>query len=624
MDQLIPTNSTSSTPNFRFKSMDQTANSLSNFLDNEKGVEIAKDLSHYARTADNYTSIYLNQVDIKYLDRKHKMRMKKAIIINKVFDLVPLVGEILALVNIERINLLMCRSFILKEINLLKKYLIMWDANSNFVYHSAKVLFTMLTCNEDTNRLRFLLNELMEGLCKGDDRSIRIFKEIIITVLIDTLLKTRFYYYDDIQAKFNLVRVFNKGFGFRSIVKIKFVEAMNLTDEVKEKLTFIIMKLDTQSTIDIELDNAIHAIPPVLAVNKLAETFPMDPPQELPHLTQNQKNKIMSDELDTSINNDPQVKASTNDHPSNRKLSDLEAKGFINQVSLGNKFRFSNAQSHDNNTQNPQTLSGRPIQNQLELKNTQVIKLSEYKDKLKIEYLNKLLDETFTDMPKLFEPMPFYQKGYNNRTIYPRLRKHLNNMIRINEFLDMYPPKFVRMNLVKNDIVALRQARFKEREEENLAGKRREVNQRKEMYKNKIIENEARSFKFKSSTEGDEFADMSFKILSADSNNVSPTETPQKSTNIENPHETPATPSKRHEILPPTQQTIQNEIINHQFSDSREDMINQLKQDPATKKLLEENSNNANIVYVPEIHSVYQRDVPIKKMITVNEESKIY
>ena len=117
---------------------------------------------------------------------------------------------------------------------------------------------------------------------------------------------------------------------------------------------------------------------------------------------------------------------------------------------------------------------------------------------------------------------------------------------------------------------------------------------------------------------------MSFKILSADSNNVSPTETPQKSTNIENPHETPATPSKRHEILPPTQQTIQNEIINHQFSDSREDMINQLKQDPTTKKLLEENSNNANIVYVPEIHSVYQRDVPIKKMITVNEESKIY
>jgi len=244
-------NSTSSS-SFRFLSKSKEYSTLNDFLKLEKGVEIAKETKNFARTADNYTSIYINKLDLKALDRKTKMRMKKAIIINKVFDLVPLVGEILALVNIERINLLMCKSFILKEINLLKKYLIMWDANNNFLYHSAKVLFILLTCNNDRNKLRFLLNELMEGLCKGDDRSIRIFKEIVITVLIDALLKTRFYYYDDIQAKFNLVRVFNKeGFHFRSIVKLKFVEAMKIPDDIKEKLTFIIMRLDSQTASNI-------------------------------------------------------------------------------------------------------------------------------------------------------------------------------------------------------------------------------------------------------------------------------------------------------------------------------------------------------------------------------------
>jgi hypothetical protein len=235
-----------STKDFRF-SNSKVDSTLEKFNIEEKGLQIEKNLTHYQRK-NNSTSIYLNNIDIKYLDRKAKMRVKKGLIINKVYDLVPLIGEVLALVNIDRINLLLCKSFILKEINLLKKYLIMWDANSNFVYHSAKVLFTMLTCNNGQNVIRQILNELMEGLCKGDTRSIQIFKEIVVTFLIDIFIKTKFYYFDDNQAKFNLVRVFNKGFAFRSITKLKFVEEMKITNETKEKLTFIIMKLDSKLT----------------------------------------------------------------------------------------------------------------------------------------------------------------------------------------------------------------------------------------------------------------------------------------------------------------------------------------------------------------------------------------
>jgi len=92
-----------------------------------------------------------------------------------------------------------------------------------------------------------------------------------------------------------------------------------------------------------------------------------------------------------------------NQGPPNRQLTDIEAKGFIDQVKLGNKFRFKSANTNSNTNNNPQNY----IQNARDkLNNNQVIKLSEYKDKLKNQYLNKLLDETFTDMPKLEEPIP--------------------------------------------------------------------------------------------------------------------------------------------------------------------------------------------------------------------------
>ena len=182
-----------------------------------------------------------------YLNRIMKMRRKKEIIIRKVYEISPIVGELLALSNVEKIDLIINRFFIMRERDLLKKHIIMWDADSNYLDHSSKVLLNILLCNNKFNRLRCILNLLMEGLCSGDDRSIRIFKEIVVTVIIDTLLKTNFAFFNDLKAKFNLVRIFNKPLRFKPIIKLKFIEKMKISDKLKEIMTFMIMRLKNEN-----------------------------------------------------------------------------------------------------------------------------------------------------------------------------------------------------------------------------------------------------------------------------------------------------------------------------------------------------------------------------------------
>jgi hypothetical protein len=191
-------------------------------------------------------SNYLNKFDTKYFERRTKIKRKKEIIINRIFDMTPLLGEVLAVANIDKLDNNINNSFLVRETSLFKKYLIMWDANCGYVEHAAKVLLNLVLCNTDPNKTRFMLNELMEGLCYGDNKSMQIFREIIITLLIDSLINNKYHYFQDLQAKFNLLNTLNKGFCFKTITKIRFVQKMLLLDVVKEKLTFIILNNDTK------------------------------------------------------------------------------------------------------------------------------------------------------------------------------------------------------------------------------------------------------------------------------------------------------------------------------------------------------------------------------------------
>ena len=123
---------------------------------------------------------YMNKFDILYHQRHERIKKKKDIIINLIHDNYPLLGEILSLANHNITN----SSFISSEKELLIKYIqIINNKEHLFPPQSATLLFTLITSKSFSH----LLNELTEGLCIGDSRSIKIFTEIIRTVILNRL-----------------------------------------------------------------------------------------------------------------------------------------------------------------------------------------------------------------------------------------------------------------------------------------------------------------------------------------------------------------------------------------------------------------------------------------------------
>merc|ERR1711957_237529 len=69
----------------------------------------------------------------------------------------------------------------------------------------------------------------------------------------------------------------------------------------------------------------------------------------------------------------------------------------------------------------------------------QKIKLSEIKEQIKSEYNQMLYNMTYMPMPELEEYIPHYQVGVSKRTIYPKYKKHLENVLKLNVLLDQFP-----------------------------------------------------------------------------------------------------------------------------------------------------------------------------------------
>lgn len=216
-------------------------------------------------------NLWLNKFDRLYYERRKRIALKKEIIINKIFTHIPILGEILAVANLQmqspdgdNIN----DEFLERETNLFKKYLLIYDSKVPFVEKAAKVLLNLVLCNTDVNRLKYILNEMLEGLCFGDDRSIKIFEEIMRTIIIDTLISTKYLDFEDLHAKANLLRTFNKPFCFKTMTKIKFIERMIMLEVLKEKITYILWNNDTNKKILLKIIESENSIPVLLPENK--------------------------------------------------------------------------------------------------------------------------------------------------------------------------------------------------------------------------------------------------------------------------------------------------------------------------------------------------------------------
>jgi hypothetical protein len=513
-----------------------------------------------------------------YKMRVKKMRRKKEIIVKKVFEILPLIGEILGIADVEKIHLIINKFFLIRESELIAKFITMWDTNVNFTHHSAKVLLNLLLCNSRFNKLRCILNLLMEGLCKGDPRSIRIFKEIVTTVIIDTILKTNFKYFNDIQAKFNLIRLLNVGFVFPPMLKIQFLEKMLISEKLKELVTFMILRLKSKEEIEIIMDNNLHSpIPTLINYNNTSIVHDERMLPKFIGLSEKlikagvDKNyqQINEEDIEEYYNLEnllkenkfnPQNKKNNNEYKENNKMqtennldfgdrddvlslsnsdhdpdydSDLledsnenlnlnlnkqaiknnikkdsydKLNGFYHAVAITDQKQISNSIRRiipNNNINNQpvnkqdftnsktlsrsdaiqilqniklefyiqenESLALNPIEKpnkilsnkylstekeneeliyletklietqHLPYSETQKVKLSEIKDQIKNEYNQMLYNMTYQPMPELEEYTPHFQVGISKRTIYPKYKKHLENLLKLNDLLDEFP-----------------------------------------------------------------------------------------------------------------------------------------------------------------------------------------
>lgn len=187
------------------------------------------------------TSNSAGEIDRVTFNDKLQLMKKKEILINKVFDLFPLLGEVLAFCNIHNLEQLNDNVFQKNEKALLEKYLLMWIPDCEASSFVSEYLYE--TVMNRTNMLCPKINKLMDALPFGDRRSIRVFKEIILTIIMDTIIN--FTSEKHAYSELLLMKILNEPFEFKVILKVNFVNLMRIPGNFKEKLTLLIMEYDS-------------------------------------------------------------------------------------------------------------------------------------------------------------------------------------------------------------------------------------------------------------------------------------------------------------------------------------------------------------------------------------------
>lgn len=365
----------------------------------------------------------------------------------------PITAEAIAIASIEKLPLITTPFFIEKEIKLMTTFLIMNDVPPVIAHQAGRVLLNLIICNNKFTHLRTYINIILDGY-KGkiEEESMKKINNLIQMGIIDTLLKTKFYYYNDIQAQIALIKMFNKEIHRKMYSNIEMIEFINenceLVKPFKEMLIGMIMRLsdsDKGNVIDSFMEENIfnkeikivhsntptHIISNSQLINNrinFDDSITQSEQEHIKHL-RNEIKKIVGSNIDNVNKEDSSII---------RKLTKEEAIETLNQIKKDIGFSFKQRQEkfiieHNNNNNSYIDVNRFIEQKDLPLNNTLHVKLNEIKNQLKNTYMDFLYNKTFSTLP-LKENI-----GIDNRSIYTKYQSHIDMLLKANEFLKPFP-----------------------------------------------------------------------------------------------------------------------------------------------------------------------------------------
>jgi len=605
--------------------------------------------------------LWLNKFDRLYFERRKRIQLKKEIIINKIYSHIPILGEILAVANYqirnpngEEIN----ESFLEREANLFKKYLLIYNSNLPYVEKAAKVLLNLVLCNSDKNRLKYMLNEMLEGLCFGDDRSIKIFEEIMRTIIIDSLINTNYIMFDDLHAKSNLLRTFNKPFCFKTMTKIKFVEKMVMLEVLKEKITYIIWNNDTNKKILLNILETENSIPMQLPENKRLfsydKTLGFDNARDINRNFLNELNSVRNGQMENMNNNNFKFKSI--DSALDNEKEDNNGKNIEDEISkvidkLENDLNDKIEEEPTNEVKNDNIAKKNMLQNKMKKKkesSKKNINQKKFSNKININQnknLNKINNgNTNTDSSNKIESEEdyirrLYRSGKNefNSTNFSNLDKE-NEF----DFESIYNDNLSLENKNKKsgkDITIVKETELlkdiskkfddlkkilKAKKEKNInfANKNNtqiNTNQNEDFLVNKMLNDDFSNF----------FSSMKFKELNRESAAEALNSQQQPDDDLFNEDSNNFSKLGLHQYNNP--QIYENHdapgvnILTTDKQPSQKDIMDKVMRDPQTRMIFGEMRNNPkNKIFLPkEIHTTYEVNKKGVKQITINKDSNL-
>ena len=395
--------------------------------------------------------LFLLCVSISY-----EMNNNKTLAVKFIYShLSPITAEVIAIASIEKLPLITTPLFIEKEIKLMTTFLIMNNVPPLIAQQAGRVLLNLILCNNKVTHLRTFINIILDGY-KGkiDEESMTKINNLIQMSIIDTLLKTKFYYYNDIQAQIALIKMFNKEIHKKMFSNVEMLEFININCELvkpfKEMLIGMIMRLsdsDKGNVIDAFMEESIFNKEIKIVHNTIPSAIIPQSPKILNQVIKEKNIKQVENEQEhiKNLRNEIQKLVGSKKEKLNqpdtsivRKLTQEEAIETLNEIKKDIGFSFKQRQENyivnQNNKNNTYIDINRFIeQEDLPLNKTLRVKLNEIKNQLKNTYMDFLYNKTYSSLP-LKENI-----GIDNRSIFTKYKSHIDTLLQVNELLKPFP-----------------------------------------------------------------------------------------------------------------------------------------------------------------------------------------